>query len=238
MKCNYNNLKQKIIISNGKTVAVIKKKYKKIYYYPLKSTPLFIILQKEKILEIIKNNQPTKIGLNIIEFEFIDKKSNKLKIFFDKETLEFKGWQTRDSYSNDVHFIISNLKTNNQITNEFFKIPKEEELGLNNEYIREHFYTSVFTLADFRAVKTMSDLYHFQGKNKYLFMTYNQTIMKKMGKIAANENNRTVNDVLVDYYKYLLMLFSKKSRYTSNINTQMHVMGYFKKQLKHPNIYI
>ena len=128
MKCNYQNLKQKSIISNGKTFAIIKKKYKKIYYYPLKSTPLFTILKKEKILNLIRNNTPNKISENIIEFEFIDKKSNKLKIFFDKETLEFKGWQTRDSYSNDVHFIISNLKTNNQITNEFFKIPKEEEL--------------------------------------------------------------------------------------------------------------
>ena len=29
MKCNYQNLKQKTVISNGKTVAVIKKKYKK-----------------------------------------------------------------------------------------------------------------------------------------------------------------------------------------------------------------
>ena len=46
MKCNYKNLKQKTIISNGKTVAIIKKKYKKIYYYPIKSTPLFFILKK------------------------------------------------------------------------------------------------------------------------------------------------------------------------------------------------
>ena len=29
MKCNYQNLKQKIIISNGKTVAVVKKNIKK-----------------------------------------------------------------------------------------------------------------------------------------------------------------------------------------------------------------
>ena len=36
MKCNYKNIKKKIIISNGKTVAIIKKKYKKIYYYPIK----------------------------------------------------------------------------------------------------------------------------------------------------------------------------------------------------------
>ena len=46
MKCDYQNKKQKSIISNGKTVAIIKKKYKKIYLYPLKITPLFIILEK------------------------------------------------------------------------------------------------------------------------------------------------------------------------------------------------
>ena len=54
MKCNYQNTKQKILISNGKTVAVIKKKYKKIYYYPIKITTLFTIIYKEKILNLIK----------------------------------------------------------------------------------------------------------------------------------------------------------------------------------------
>ena len=128
MKCNYQNLKQKILISNGKTVAIIKKKYKKIYYYPIELTPLFTILKKEKILNLIRNNKPTKIDSNIIEFELIVKKSNKLKIFFDKNSLEFKGWETKDAYTNNVSFIISNLKTNKIIEDEFFKIPKEKEL--------------------------------------------------------------------------------------------------------------
>ncbi len=128
MKCNYKNLKEKILISNGKTLAIIKKKYKKIYYYPLKSTPLSIILEKNKILNLIKNNKPTKIGSNIIEFEFIDEKKNKIKIFFDKNSLEFKGWNTQDAYNNNVSFIIYNLKINNQIIDDFFKIPKENEL--------------------------------------------------------------------------------------------------------------
>ena len=128
MKCNYQNLKQKILISNGKTVAIIKKKYKKIYYYPIELTPLFTILKKEKILNLIRNNKPTKIDSNIIEFEFFDKKSNKLKIFFNKNTLQFNGWETIDSYSNSVSFVMSNLKTNNQIKDEFFKIPKENDL--------------------------------------------------------------------------------------------------------------
>ena len=128
MKCNYQNLKQKTVISNGKTVAVIKKKYKKIYYYPIKATPLFFILKKEKIINLIRKNKPTKINSSLIEFEFIDKKTNKIKIFFDKNSLEFKGWETKDSYSNNVIFTINNLKTNNQIIDDFFKIPKEEDL--------------------------------------------------------------------------------------------------------------
>ena len=128
MKCNYQNLKQKTIISNGKTVAIIKKKYKKIYYYPIKATPLFFILKKEKIINLIRKNKPTKINSSLIEFEFIDKKTNKIKIFFDKNSLEFKGWETKDAYSNNVSFTINNLKTNNQIIDDFFKIPKEEDL--------------------------------------------------------------------------------------------------------------
>ena len=128
IKCNYQNIKQKTLISNGKTVAIIKKKYKKIYYYPLKSTPLFIILDKKKILNFMTNNEPSKIGSDIVEFEFIDKKSNKLKIFFDKNTLDLRGWKTKDAYSNNVSFIINNLKTNNQIIDDFFKIPKENDL--------------------------------------------------------------------------------------------------------------
>ena len=128
MKCNYQNLKQKTVISNGTTVAVIKKKYKKIYYYPIKATPLFFILKKEKIINLIRKNKPTKINSSLIEFEFIDKKTNRIKILFDKNSLEFKGWETKDAYSNNVSFTINNLKTNNQIIDDFFKIPKEEDL--------------------------------------------------------------------------------------------------------------
>jgi len=116
------------VISNGRTVAIIKKKYKKIYYYPIKATPLFTILNKEKILNMIRNNKPTKIDSSVIKFELIEKKLNKLKIIFDTNSLELKGWETIDAYSNNVSFIINNLKTNEIIEDDFFKIPKEEDL--------------------------------------------------------------------------------------------------------------
>ena len=128
MKCNYQNAKQKILISNGNTVAIIKKKYKKIYYYPIRATPLFTILDKEKILNLIKHNDPHNNRPGVITFEFFDKKLNKLKIFFDKNSLEFKGWETKDAYSNNVIFTIIDLKTNKVMKNQFFTIPKEEDL--------------------------------------------------------------------------------------------------------------
>ena len=128
MKCNYQNLKQKIIISNGKTVAIIKKKYKKIYYYPIKSTPLFFLLKKERIINLIRKKLPSEINSSVIEFEFIDKKKNKIIILFDKNSLELRGWKTKDAYSNDVSFEISNLIINNQIVDSFFKIPEEKDL--------------------------------------------------------------------------------------------------------------
>tara|TARA_B100002051_G_scaffold265263_1_gene291076 strand:- start:348 stop:926 length:579 start_codon:yes stop_codon:yes gene_type:complete len=128
MKCNYKNVKQKVIVSNGKTVAIIKKKYKKIYYYPIEATPLFTILDKEKILNLIKNKKPTKINSEIIEFEYIDEKLNKLIILFDKNTLNLKGWETKDAYSNEVSFLINDLKINNEFAEDFFKIPYEKDL--------------------------------------------------------------------------------------------------------------
>jgi len=128
MKCNYKNLKEKTIISNGKTVAIVKKKYKKIYLYPIKSTPLFFILAKEKIIGLIRKTNPIEINSNLVGFIFVDKKTNKVKILFDKTSLELKGWETKDAYSNKVTFEINNLIINNQILDNFFKIPQEKDL--------------------------------------------------------------------------------------------------------------
>jgi len=128
MKCNYKNLKEKTIISNGKTVAIVKKKYKKIYLYPIKSTPLFFILAKEKIIGLIRKTNPIEINSNLVGFTFVDKKTNKVKILFDKNSLELKGWETKDAYSNKVTFEINNLIINNQILDNFFKIPQEKDL--------------------------------------------------------------------------------------------------------------
>ncbi len=127
MKCEYPK-KKKSIIANGKKLAIVKRRYKKIYSYPLKKTPLFYILNKETILSIIENHKPTRINSNTIVYELIDNNSNKISVFFDKKSLELSGWKTKDSYSNEVSFLIKNVIKNIEIEKKFFKIPREEDL--------------------------------------------------------------------------------------------------------------
>ena len=127
MRCEYPK-KKKIIIANKKTLTIVKKRYKKIYKYPLKKTALFYILNKENILNIIKNYEPLNINDKTIEYELIDSNSNKINIFFDKNSLLLSGWKTIDTYSNEVNFLIKNIETNIFVENKIFKIPKEKDL--------------------------------------------------------------------------------------------------------------
>ena len=127
MKCEYPK-KKKSIISNGKKFAIVKKRYKKIYFYPLKKTPLFYLLNKEYILNAIQNYKPININSRLIQYELFDDKKNRINVFFNKDSLELSGWKTIDAYSNEVNFLLRNIRTNISIKNEIFKIPKEEDL--------------------------------------------------------------------------------------------------------------
>lgn len=118
-----------------------------------------------------------------------------------------------------------------QVIENFNLYPMEEDKRLNDVFLREHFYTSIFTIAEFKTITSFKELYNFQAKHKLLLMTYNQTKMRKLGKLAANENNKSLKYILEKYLIFLLEIFSKRPRYLSNINTQMHAFGYYKREL-------
>ncbi|MFD2673470.1 YbgA family protein [Marinicrinis sediminis] len=110
----------------------------------------------------------------------------------------------------------------------------EEEGRLSNFTIREHFLTKLFTMAEFREQKqnpSMKKLVQFHSRHKYLFMAYNQTQLKEMGRVVANHEQRSIAQVWDKYGEHLGKLFAKAARYTSNINVCEHIMGYFKKEL-------
>ena len=85
--------------------------------------------------------------------------------------------------------------------------PKAEDSDLNDEHFRENFLTAVFTLADFRQVKSLDDLYQFHNRHNYLFMPCGQTLMHEMGAVATNIKKIKTPDVLRNYYNLLLRIF-------------------------------
>ncbi|MBW3004889.1 DUF523 and DUF1722 domain-containing protein [Candidatus Woesearchaeota archaeon] len=120
------------------------------------------------------------------------------------------------------------------VLEKFKGLPIEDEGRLRNFKIREHFLTSVFTLADFRKVKkakSIPKLLDFHTRNKFLLMACNQKELKILGQILANQgkNFRITAD---EYEEHLKLALSKIPRYTANTNVLLHAYNHFSKKLK------
>ncbi|WP_246943968.1 YbgA family protein [Bacillus pinisoli] len=114
-------------------------------------------------------------------------------------------------------------------------IVMEEEGRLHNFLLREHFYIKLFTIASFRRVKnethSFKNLLSFHTNNKYLFMAYNQTVQKELGRIIASHKKTGLDELFSNYEEQLHRLFARRPRDQSHINVCQHIMGYFKKEL-------
>ena len=119
--CRYDDIYNKILVSNGKSLVINSKKIKNYLRYQLKDTPLNLILDKKFLLnkldkvEIIRENDET------FSFE-IKHNNNLLNIFFDKKNYEIKGWTTTDIYLNKVETKLSNVETNIIIDERIFRV--------------------------------------------------------------------------------------------------------------------
>ena len=119
-----------------------------------------------------------------------------------------------------------------QVLDNFSHLAIEDEGRLTNLQLREHFLTKIYTTAEFRNLpKTMKALVDFHASNKYLFMAYNQAKLKEAGKIVANHEKLSVDEVFANYQVKLYQLFQKAANISTNINVLMHIFGYFSKEL-------
>ena len=120
--CSYNNLKRKIMVSNGKSLVIKNQINNQYYRYSLKKTPLELILDKDFLINQIKNLEGRDVDGKYINFSIINN-NNEINIFFDKKTLNLIGWQTEDIYQNLVITYIYEIKYNQKIKKNIFKLP-------------------------------------------------------------------------------------------------------------------
>ena len=117
--CKYikNN---KILVSNGKSLVI--KTRTSFYRYPLKKTPLNLILDKNFLIKKIGNLKEQILDKTYINFEIVEN-DNEISIFFDDQTFNLIGWQTKDIYQNVNVTYLYSIQVNQQIDKNLFKLP-------------------------------------------------------------------------------------------------------------------
>ena len=121
--CLYNNFNKKIMVSNGKSLVIKNQTNNQYYRYPLKRTPLELILDKNYLINQIKNVEGRIVDNKYFNFTIVNN-DNKINIFFDNQTLNLIGWQTEDIYQNLVITFMSKIKINQKIDKNIFKLPQ------------------------------------------------------------------------------------------------------------------
>ena len=121
LKCNYFDDKKKELVINNKRLAITQKRYNKTYHYPISKSPFLNILYKDKLLEIVQSGE-LELTDKIIKLIYLG--DNEITVFFDKKTLDLKGWQIIDQYNNNINFSLKILSKNDVYKKEIFKIPE------------------------------------------------------------------------------------------------------------------
>jgi outer membrane lipoprotein-sorting protein len=119
--CKYikNN---KILVSNGKSLVI--KTISSFYRYPLKRTPLNLILDKKILINKIYNLKEETLETTFINFKILEN-DHEINIFFDNETFNLIGWQTKDIYQNINVTYLSSIQLNQKIKKDLFKLPTQ-----------------------------------------------------------------------------------------------------------------
>ena len=118
--CEYSGSNDKILVSNGKSLVI---KTKVSYYrYPLNKTPLYLILDKNFLINKINKLEERIIDNSLINFT-IKENNYEVNIFFDERTFNLIGWQTKDVYQNLNITFLSSINRNEVIDKNIFKLP-------------------------------------------------------------------------------------------------------------------
>ena len=121
--CKYDDIYNKILVSNGRSLVINSKKIKNYLRYQLRDTPLNLILDKKFLLDKLDKVETIQEIEETFSFEIIHN-NNLLSIFFDKKSYEIKGWTTTDIYQNKVETKLLNIEVNIMIDEKLFIIQK------------------------------------------------------------------------------------------------------------------
>ena len=121
LRCEYFDDKQKELVINNKNLAITQKRYDKTYHYPISKSPFLNILYKDKLLDIIRSGK-LESTTDLIKLIYLEE--NEITVFFDKKTLDLRGWKIIDQYNNKINFTLNIIAKNDIFEKSTFKVPE------------------------------------------------------------------------------------------------------------------
>ncbi len=126
IRFNYENPSPITVVSNGRTLAVKNKKLKTTNFYPLRKTPLSLLLaNKIKIND--KSIRSVKAGKDVTTVVMGDKKvfgNSEITLLFDPQSQDLRQWTIKDAQGKETSVMIFNVKKNVKISNTKFAVNK------------------------------------------------------------------------------------------------------------------
>lgn len=116
------------VVSNGLAVMVVNNKLKTFDSYPLKNTPLKLLLDDElkfdekSILDVRRDEDVTTVVLG-------DKQifgNSIITLLFDPETFDLKQWTIKDAQGKETSVMVFNVQDNVKLSNRMFQINKSK----------------------------------------------------------------------------------------------------------------
>ncbi len=111
----------------------------------------------------------------------------------------------------------------------------EDEARLNDAWLRENFIMQIFAYNDMQNlthnITKISELVEFHTSYKYLLHSKNEFLYRQLGKIVANQESQSLQDIVNSYKEIFFQAISIKSKISKTVNVLEHMAGFFKKEL-------
>ena len=133
IRFNYEDPSPIMVVSNGKTLAVNNKKLKTWSYFPLKKTPLSLLLSDSIKIDdkSIKTVDAQDDHTTVVMGDKNIFGDSEITLLFDSNTQDLKQWTIKDAQGKETSVLIFNVEKNIKIPAKLFKIKKSKKQNNN-----------------------------------------------------------------------------------------------------------
>lgn len=135
IRFNYEDPSPIMVVSNGKTLAVNNKKLKTWSYFPLKKTPLSLLLS-DKLKIDDKSIRSVDAQEDITTVVMGDKTifgDSEITLLFDPKTQDLRQWTIKDAKGKETSVMIFNVEKNVKIPKKLFSIKGSKKRAQSHE---------------------------------------------------------------------------------------------------------